>query len=145
MAFSPCINAKHTIYGEDYVYPGNGTDPNLDYQLLYSNFKSGSHPDGAGVNSKLGMIYRPIQNLRIGFAFHTPTYYWIDRTYQAYTDSGVHVNNPSDPDGLKPGPTATNIRTPSSRTGRYGRLQLGVHHAGPPDVRHLPTPSATGV
>lgn len=59
------------------------------------------------------MIYRPIQNLRIGFAFHTPTYYWIDRTYQAYTDSRVHVNNPNDPDGLKPGRTATNIRTPS--------------------------------
>ena len=95
---------KTYYYGEDYVYPGNGTDPNLDYQLLYSNFNQEVILDGAGVNFKLGMIYRPIQNLRIGFAFHTPTYYWIDRTYQAYTDSGVHVNNPSDPDGLKPGP-----------------------------------------
>ena len=25
---------KTYYYGEDYVYPGNGTDPNLDYQLL---------------------------------------------------------------------------------------------------------------
>ena len=131
---------KTYYYGEDYVYPGNGTDPNLDYQLLYSNFNQEVILDGAGVNFKLGMIYRPIQNLRIGFAFHTPTYYWIDRTYQAYTDSGVHVNNPSDPDGLKPGPDGnqyTNALSPVLEdTGGYNwefttpaRLMFGISYA----------------
>ena len=33
------------------------------------------------------MIYRPIQNLRIGIAINTPNYYWLDSTYQAYTES----------------------------------------------------------
>lgn len=131
---------KTYYYGEDYVYPGNGTDPNLDYQLLYSNFNQEVILDGAGVNFKLGMIYRPIQNLRIGFAFHTPTYYWIDRTYQAYTDSGVHVNNPNDPDGLKPGPDGnqyTNALSPVLEdTGGYNwefttpaRLMFGISYA----------------
>jgi hypothetical protein len=31
---------------------------------------------GAGVNFKLGFIYQPVNFLRIGASFHTPTYYW---------------------------------------------------------------------
>ena len=56
--------------------------------------------DGAGVNFKLGFVYRPIENLRIGFAIHTPTYYSIERSYVAYADATAHVNN--NVDGLKP-------------------------------------------
>ena len=33
------------------------------------------HTTGAGVNAKLGVIYQPVSFLRIGAAFHTPTYY----------------------------------------------------------------------
>ena len=33
------------------------------------------HTSGAGVNAKLGVIYQPVSFLRIGAAFHTPTYY----------------------------------------------------------------------
>ncbi len=29
---------------------------------------------GAGINIKLGFIYKPTEHLRLGFAFHTPTY-----------------------------------------------------------------------
>lgn len=31
---------------------------------------------GWGINLKLGLIFRPLDWLRIGGAFHTPTYYW---------------------------------------------------------------------
>ena len=128
---------KTYYYGEDYVYPGNGTDPNLDYQLLYSNFNQEVILDGAGVNFKLGMIYRPIQNLRIGFAFHTPTYY-SDRPYLSGLHRfRVHVNNPNGP------------RRSQTRSGRHQYtdalspvledtgVTTGSSHAGPPDVRHL--------
>ena len=33
------------------------------------------HTSGVGVNAKLGVIYQPLSFLRIGAAFHTPTYY----------------------------------------------------------------------
>lgn len=39
------------------------------------------HTDGTGVNFKLGLIWKPIQSLRIGAAFHTPTYYDMRDTY----------------------------------------------------------------
>lgn len=40
---------------------------------------------GTGFNYKLGFIYKPIQELRIGFAFHTPTWYQFDEYYYAST------------------------------------------------------------
>lgn len=39
------------------------------------------HTEGTGVNFKLGLIWRPTQALRIGAAFHTPTYYDMRDTY----------------------------------------------------------------
>ena len=33
------------------------------------------HTSGVGVNAKIGVIYQPVSFLRIGAAFHTPTYY----------------------------------------------------------------------
>lgn len=130
---------KNYYYGEDYVYEG-GTDPSLDYQLLYANFNQRVVLSGAGVNLKLGMVYRPFANLRIGVAFHTPTYYWLDRNYQAYMNSAVQVNNPDDPDGLKPGPDGRQYTEAFSpvleATGDYdwqfaspARLMVGIAYA----------------
>lgn len=39
------------------------------------------HTEGTGVNFKLGLIWKPVQSLRIGAAFHTPTYYDMRDTY----------------------------------------------------------------
>ena len=68
--------------------------------MRYSHYGQGVVLDGAGVNFKLGFVYRPIENLRIGFAIHTPTYYSIERSYVAYADATAHVNN--NVEGLKP-------------------------------------------
>ena len=39
------------------------------------------HTSGTGVNFKFGLIWKPIQSLRFGAAFHTPTYYDMRDTY----------------------------------------------------------------
>lgn len=39
------------------------------------------HSSGSGVNVKLGLIFRPINELRLGVAFHTPTWYNMTDTY----------------------------------------------------------------
>lgn len=41
---------------------------------------------GSGFNYQLGVIVKPIQELRIGFAFHTPTWYNITEKYIANID-----------------------------------------------------------
>lgn len=39
--------------------------------------------NGTGFNYKLGVIVKPIQELRLGFAFHTPTWYSMNESYYA--------------------------------------------------------------
>lgn len=58
---------------------------------------------GAGVSAKFGAIYRPVNELRLGLAYHTPTWYAFTETYEAEIDDdmGAYVNNPD----YKPGQT----------------------------------------
>ncbi|MBD5208900.1 MAG: hypothetical protein HDS80_03025 [Bacteroidales bacterium] len=44
-----------------------------------------------GFNYKLGVIVKPIQELRLGFAFHTPTWYSVSESYQGR----INFNDPS--------------------------------------------------
>ncbi len=46
--------------------------------------------DGEGYNIKIGAIYRPVDALRLGIAFHSPTYYRIDE------DSRLKMNSSLD-------------------------------------------------
>lgn len=93
-------------YAEDYYYPGGTTErpegeaSDLRFQQLWSKLNQATVTDGAGVNLKLGLTYRPIPALRIGVAFHTPTYYSLETRYQG-ASLGVAVCN--DPD-YNPGP-----------------------------------------
>lgn len=62
--------------------------------------------NGSGFNYKLGIIVKPIQELRLGFAFHTPTWYNFTQTFYADVDynysgdftekGGAQTNNGSD-------------------------------------------------
>ncbi len=45
------------------------------------------HSEGTGVNFKFGLIWRPTKELRIGAAFHTPTFYDMRDTY--YVESSL--------------------------------------------------------
>lgn len=44
---------------------------------LYDNYRL----NGTGFSYRLGVIVKPIQELRLGLAFHTPTYYNLNETY----------------------------------------------------------------
>lgn len=61
---------------------------------LVENFENGDRytltnwltVKGAGVGGKFGAIYRPINSVRIGLAWHTPTWYALSKTYEAQID-----------------------------------------------------------
>lgn len=83
-------------YGEDYRYE-NGPAANsagelIETQLDYADIYQKSVLDGSGVNFKLGVIVRPIESLRIGVAFHTPTYYSLERSYYGDITSQIYNN-----------------------------------------------------
>lgn len=44
---------------------------------------------GTGFNVKLGLIFKPINEFRLGLAVHTPTWYHLDFTQNAWVDYGI--------------------------------------------------------
>lgn len=81
---------RELYYGEDYSYAAG--DAPAGRELRFFNFNQTSIVDGSGVNVKLGITYRPIQGLRLGLAYHSPTFYSLDFTYQAAMASRVRDN-----------------------------------------------------
>ncbi|MEO6758139.1 MAG: hypothetical protein ABIO24_01710, partial [Saprospiraceae bacterium] len=83
--------------------PGGGIDGNVPYfsALSYTEYL---RTEGVGVNLKLGLTYRVSQALRIGAAFHTPTYlgltdHYSNTFYYDYEDGqgsvqGAEQNSP---------------------------------------------------
>ena len=70
---------------------------------------------GSGFNYKLGFIVKPIQELRLGFAFHTPTWYSFDQYYYAAVNydynNGINSGYAETNDGYD-GYSSFNFRTP---------------------------------
>ncbi len=81
---------RNIYYGENYTY---SSDPGLDYRMDYFNYDQWAKVNGAGVNFKIGVIYRPVAGLRIGVAFHTPTYYSLTYKYRGGMTSQVKAIN----------------------------------------------------
>ncbi|HET6557616.1 MAG TPA: outer membrane protein transport protein [Prolixibacteraceae bacterium] len=52
-------------------------------------FKSYLKTAGNGVNLKLGAIFKPIDQLRLGVAFHTPTFYKLNDLYDNSMESSI--------------------------------------------------------
>lgn len=95
-------------YEEDLDYAYVMTDDKNLYESPISNHNTRAdwglynylHSEGTGVNFKFGLIWKPIQALRLGAAFHTPTYYDMRDTYyvsaslKAYQD-GIQLYSAS--------------------------------------------------
>ncbi len=53
------------------------------------NFNTYLKTTGTGYNIKLGVIYKPTDNLRLGVAFHTPTFYKFNEVYDSGMNSSI--------------------------------------------------------
>lgn len=96
---------RNAYYGENYVYL-NDQYPSGDYmpyQLDYMNYMQRTRISGTGINLKLGATYRPVDFLRIGIAYHTPTYYSLSMRYDAEMWSRTYSAG-NNPDGYDLGP-----------------------------------------
>ena len=95
------ISRKQTIYYNEYINYAEGAQPDATaypYQLQQFKFGESMQIEGSGVGAKFGIVVRPIEALRIGFAVHTPTFYSIAYSYSAALSSvalsaGSNPNN----------------------------------------------------
>ena len=71
-----------TDFYEDYDY---------NYEGDYTEYFNDLETQGSGVNLKFGLLYKPTQAWRLGFAFHTPT--WFDM--KDYYNGAMITNDPN--------------------------------------------------
>jgi hypothetical protein len=74
----PIVNyTKNSVFTETDA-TGN-TNNNFSYSTLTEKFTT----KGLGLNLKIGAIYKPVDQLRVGLAIHSPTEYGLEDTYYA--------------------------------------------------------------
>lgn len=79
-------NAKIPVVGSDgQIVSGNPTQTPNDVGFGLDSYK---HISGTGFNFKAGLIFKPINELRLGLAVHTPTYYNLTESSDAVVDYG---------------------------------------------------------
>jgi len=68
---------RHGIYTE--ADATNDANNKFDYAQFEDELKT----NGVGINLRLGLIYKPSEYVRLGFAIHSPTYYGLEDKYTA--------------------------------------------------------------
>lgn len=133
LSFSAAGNFKHKLYVGGYLgipfifYKERGYHREANLAAGDEVFNSFTMNDqlntfGAGVNFKLGLIYRPSDWVRLGAAFHTPTYFGISDEYS--TTVSASFDTLPDPDLNFPityeGKFDYNLTTPMRFVGSIG-------------------------
>lgn len=104
-----------SLWGEDleHAWVYNPSTDIIQQTNSSWNMQNLYRANGSGFNYQLGLIIKPIQELRIGLAAHTPTWYSLTETYSADI-LGDYFNkkyNPITNNGV-PGYNDVNFRTP---------------------------------
>ncbi len=77
----------------EYDAAGNLTGNNINYKLL---FNQSQVTKGSGVNGRIGVIFRPVDGLRLGATFQTPTWFVIDDSYTEGLDNRGTIRGTTD-------------------------------------------------
>ncbi len=117
------VNYKRNVfYGEDYLYSSYPSGSDMPYQLTYMNYMQATHLSGSGLNLKLGITWRPLDWLRVGVAYHTPTFYSLSLRYEAemWSETYSAGNNPEGYDIGSDGYFTDDVYSPLQEdTGEY--------------------------
>ncbi|MFN5479576.1 MAG: OmpP1/FadL family transporter [Chitinophagaceae bacterium] len=103
----------------------NNKNNNFNYFETVENLLT----EGLGVGVKLGLIVRPVQQLRVGFSYHSPIFYNLDDFYstsmttdvEGFQGQGVLKQSSYDLNNGEPGEFQYDYRTPS-------RMNVGISY-----------------
>ncbi len=68
------INFPIVSYTRNLSYKETDATDNPENNFAFSQFNEHFTSNGIGINAKFGLIFKPQENFRIGFAIHTPSY-----------------------------------------------------------------------
>jgi hypothetical protein len=137
IALGGAINIKDKLF-----FGGTVTVPILNYNrnstfketdataITINNFNSAIinellETKGTGINVKLGLMYKPVEYVRLGIAIHSPTFYELTDRYsteiitdlEGYGGAGVKRQSSLDFNNNQPGEFKYNLTTPWRVTG----------------------------
>lgn len=64
-----------------------------ELNINYFEFKENTITSGIGVNFKMGIIYRPLDFLRLGLAFHSPTVQFLETEFSTKMETYFYNSN----------------------------------------------------
>jgi len=83
----------HDVYFKETTslteYGVNYGSNNFDVELNEYGFDTYLKTTGTGINLKLGAIFKPVDELRLGIALHTPTFYDLHDSFDTYMYSDL--------------------------------------------------------
>ena len=85
----PIIN-----YESNTLFAENDTSSNVTNGFKSFSFNDNFKTTGAGINAKIGIIFRPKEYIRLGLAIHTPTYMSLKDSRQSFLRT--ELENPTE-------------------------------------------------
>ena len=90
--FGTTMGVPYFSYNEKYLLTEtDATETGHDYFNKMS-YSTDLQTNGSGINLKFGAIIKPVQFLRIGLAYHTPSWYNLKDKYFAAIDANLDLN-----------------------------------------------------
>ncbi|MEP6597283.1 MAG: aromatic hydrocarbon degradation protein [Ginsengibacter sp.] len=107
-------------YNRDGNYKESDISGNSTNNFNYFESKETLQTKGVGVNARLGIIYKPVEYVRLGLAVHTPTFYQLTDKYTAeiitelegYNGAGTKHQSSDDLNNGTPLESKYNLVTP---------------------------------
>ncbi len=111
----PILNYNRDSYFKESDATTN-TANNFNYFQVNETLKT----SGVGINAKLGLIYKPVEYVRLGLVFHSPTFYHVTDKYSTeivtdlenYGGAGIKTQNSGQFTNDIPGESKYSLITP---------------------------------
>ncbi len=81
--FGATVTFPFLNYNREATYKESDLSGDANNNFNYFESNETLRTKGVGINAKLGVIYKPVEYVRLGLAVHTPTFYQLTDTYSA--------------------------------------------------------------
>ena len=118
--FGATVSVPFLNYERNASYKESDASSNANNNFNYFEVNESLRTKGVGINAKLGVIFKPVENVRLGLAFHSPTTYQLTDDYttevitdlEGYGGAGVKRQSSTDLTNGQPLESKYNLTTP---------------------------------
>ncbi len=118
--FGGTLSLPFLLYNRNASYKESDASGDTHNNFNYFEANESLQTKGIGINGKFGIIYKPVEDVRLGLAIHTPTFYQLTDNYttevitdlEGYGGPGVKRQSSKDFKNGQPLLSKYNLTTP---------------------------------